>query len=194
MDVKDCIRDHFLESIRIKQLLLPHCHRDLADMAHRVMATFKDGGKLLVCGNGGSAADAQHLAGELVGRFLTERHALPCIALTTDSSIITAVGNDYGFERIFSRQVEALACPGDCLLVISTSGNSPNIIAAIAEARTRKCTILTLGGKDGGAMTPMADVAIVVPSNDTPRIQEGHSLIIHTLCALIDEMIAADSD
>lgn len=191
MDAKECIRYHFSESIRTKQLLLEHCERAVVEIAQRMMATFKAGGKVLVCGNGGSAADAQHLAGELVGRFLTERYPLPCIALTTDTSIMTAVGNDYGFEKVFSRQVDALAQPGDCLIAISTSGNSPNIIAAILEARSKKCTIFTLGGKDGGAMTSMADVAIVVPSNATPRIQEGHGLIIHVLCALIDDIIAA---
>lgn len=159
-------------------------------MADSLRATLSNGGKLLIMGNGGSAADAQHLAAELVGRFLRERAGLPAIALTTDTSILTAVGNDYGFDHVFSRQVEALARPGDAVLGISTSGNSPNVLAALQAARQRGCRTLALLGRDGGEIAAEVDLPLIVPAWETPHIQEAHLTIIHLLCALLDAHLA----
>lgn len=145
------------------------------------------GKKVLLCGNGGSAADAQHIATEFTGRYKTERRGLPAIALTTDTSALSAIGNDYGFDRVFSRQVEALANKNDLLIAISTSGNSPNIIQAIKEAKSKGCQVLGLSGKNGGKMNDICDLNIVVPSSDTPRIQEMHILIGHIICQAVDD-------
>lgn len=161
----------------------------IAALAHILTETFKGGGKLLVMGNGGSAADAQHFAAEIVGRFKLERAALPAVALSTDSSIMTAIGNDYGFELVFRRQVEALAARGDAVVGISTSGNSPNVLAALALARERGCRTVGLLGRDGGDIKTVCDLALVVPSNDTPRIQEGHIAIIHIVCDLAEKAL-----
>lgn len=144
------------------------------------------GKKVLVCGNGGSAADSQHFAAELVGRFMKERKAMPAIALTTDTSIITALGNDYGFEKIFERQVEALGNAGDILLVISTSGNSENLIRACRLAKTRNMEIITLLGKGGGKMRGLGNIEIIIASENTARIQEMHELILHAICKEIE--------
>lgn len=144
------------------------------------------GHKLLICGNGGSAADAQHLAAELTGRFETERRAYPAIALTTDSSALTAIGNDYGFDRVFSRQVEALAQPGDLLLVISTSGNSANLVTATEAAQARDVRVIGLLGRDGGALGRRVDLPLVVDVPRTARIQEAHLVILHLLCTLFE--------
>lgn len=149
--------------------------------------TIKSGNKILLCGNGGSAADAQHIAAELSGRYVKERRGLPGIALTTDTSVLTAVANDYSFENIFSRQVEALATPGDLLVGISTSGNSQNVIKAFAKAAELGCKTLGLSGRDGGKMIDACDLNIIVPSNITARIQEMHILIGHILCQAIDQ-------
>lgn len=145
------------------------------------------GNKILLMGNGGSAADAQHFAAELVGRFLAERRPLPAIALTTDSSILTAVGNDYGFDLIFSRQVEALANPGDLVVGISTSGNSPNVLQALNAATESGATTLGLVGRDGGKIATACDHCLCIPSKYTPAIQEAHIAIIHILCDLIEK-------
>ncbi len=161
----------------------------IARIAVRLVETMKIGNKLLIMGNGGSAADAQHFAAEIVGRFKMERPGLPAIALSTDTSIITAIGNDYGFERIFSRQVEALAAPGDALIGISTSGNSANILKALLTGRQAGCSAIGLLGKDGGTIKDICDLALIVPSDDTPRIQEGHITIIHILCDLIEQSL-----
>ncbi|MDA0630894.1 MAG: SIS domain-containing protein [Proteobacteria bacterium] len=144
------------------------------------------GHKILLCGNGGSAADAQHIAAELVGRFVHDRKALPAIALTTDSSALTAIGNDYGFDDIFSRQVAGLAAAGDVLIAISTSGNSANILAACAAAQEVGCHVIGLSGKGGGALHGVVDVSVVVPSDVTARIQECHILVGHLLCEGIE--------
>ena len=156
-------------------------------LAERLIETFSIGNKLLIMGNGGSAADAQHFAGEIVSRFRMERPGLPAIALSTDTSIITAIGNDYGFERIFSRQIEALAVPGDAVIGISTSGNSPNVQKALEVAREAGCTTIGLLGKDGGSIKAVCDIPLIIPSNDTPRVQEGHITVIHILCDLIEQ-------
>ncbi len=159
----------------------------ITESAKRLAGVLRAGGKLLVMGNGGSAADAQHLAAELVGRFLIERRALPAIALTTDTSILTAVGNDYGFDEVFSRQVEALGAAGDLVLGISTSGNSQNVINGLAMARQKGCSTIGLLGLDGGAIAGMVDLSLTIPTNETPRIQEAHQLIIHILCDLVEK-------
>jgi D-sedoheptulose 7-phosphate isomerase len=161
----------------------------IAEMAGLISAALANGSKLLVMGNGGSAADSQHFVAEIVGRFKMERRALPAIALSTDTSILTAVGNDYGFESIFSRQVEALAAPGDVVVGLSTSGNSPNVLKALNEARQRGCRTIGLLGKDGGSIRTACDLALVVPSTDTPRIQEGHITIIHIVCDLVEKAL-----
>jgi D-sedoheptulose 7-phosphate isomerase len=144
------------------------------------------GRKLLLCGNGGSAADAQHWAGELVSRFHYDRPGLAAIALTTDTSILTAIGNDYGYEQLFARQVEALGQPGDVLFAISTSGRSPNILAALQAARTRGMATVGFTGEAGGAMSPLCDILIRVPAASTPRIQEGHEVLGHAICAIVE--------
>jgi len=149
--------------------------------------TLKNGNKILLCGNGGSAADAQHIAAELTGRYKSERRGLPGIALTTDTSALTAIANDYGYERVFDRQVEALANRGDLLIGISTSGNSPNILSALKTAKGLGCRTIGLSGRNGGLMNNACDLNIVIPSDDTPRIQEMHILIGHTICQAIDD-------
>lgn len=152
-----------------------------------VSQTLLNGHKVLLCGNGGSAADAQHIAAELSGRYKTERKGLPGIALTTDTSALTAIANDYGYHRIFDRQVEALANEGDLLIGISTSGNSANVISAFKLAKEMGCTTLGMSGRDGGAMNEACTLNLVVPSSDTPRIQEMHILIGHILCQAVDD-------
>jgi len=145
-----------------------------------------DGKKLLLFGNGGSAADAQHIAAELTGRYKSERRGLPAIALTTDTSALTAIGNDYGYKEIFKRQVEALANEGDVVIGISTSGNSKNVIKALKKAKKLGCKTIGFSGRDGGKMNTVCDINIVVPSDDTPRIQEMHILIGHIICQSVD--------
>ena len=159
----------------------------LEEASALMVDTLKNGNKVLLCGNGGSAADAQHIAAELTGRYKTERRGLPGIALTTDTSAITAISNDYGYDRVFDRQVEALANEGDLLIGISTSGNSGNILSALKVAKELGCVTVGLSGRDGGKMNDVCDVNLVVPSDDTPRIQEMHILFGHTLCQIVDD-------
>lgn len=166
---------------------------DIQTACQRVVAVLKSGGKIMFCGNGGSAADAQHLAAELSGRFETERRGLPALALTTDTSVLTAVGNDLGFEHIFSRQVEALAAPGDLLVGISTSGSSPNVLAAFKQARKAGCKTIGLSGRDGGNFSGKCDLNIVVPSPSTARIQEMHILIGHIICVAVDQAFKSEA-
>lgn len=153
-------------------------------------ATLREGGKLMLCGNGGSAADSQHIAAELVGRFQGERRALAAIALSTDTSALTAIANDYGYAGVFARQVEGLGRAGDCLVAISTSGGSPNVLQAVQRAQAIGIKTIGLAGKDGGALREACDLCIVVPSDVTARIQEAHILIGHTLCGLIERELA----
>lgn len=148
-----------------------------------------NGGKILIAGNGGSAADSQHIAGELVSRFYFNRPALPAIALTTDTSILTAIGNDYGFEYVFSRQIDGLGNEGDVFIGISTSGNSPNILKALETCKFKNITTIGLTGETGGKMIELCDYCINVPSAETPRIQESHILIAHIICSLIEGII-----
>lgn len=159
---------------------------DLQKAAQMAINTLKNGGKILLCGNGGSAADSQHIAAELTGRYKKERKGLCAIALTTDTSALTAIGNDYGYDFVFSRQVEALARSGDLLLGISTSGNSKNVLNALQVAREMGCQTLGFSGRKGGEMRNLCDVLLISPSNDTPRIQEMHILMGHILCDLIE--------
>jgi D-sedoheptulose 7-phosphate isomerase len=189
------ISDHFEESARLKldaaDDLAPRIARAAGVLTECLLAD----GKILVCGNGGSAADAQHFAAELVGRFERERPELPAIALTTDSSLLTAVANDYSFEQIFAKQVRALGSKGDVLLAISTSGNSRNVIAAIEAARQRDMHVVALTGKGGGQMGGLlgdSDVHLCVPHSRTARIQEVHLLTIHCLCDIIDATLLGD--
>lgn len=152
-----------------------------------VTNTFLEGKKILIAGNGGSAADAQHIAAEFTGRFETERQALPCIALTVDTSALTAISNDYGFKQVFNRQLKAYAQKGDLFIAISTSGNSENIVEALATARQLGCTTLGLSGRDGGKMNELCDLNIVVPDEVTARIQEMHILMGHIFCKAVDQ-------
>lgn len=152
--------------------------------------TLAHGNKVLLCGNGGSAADAQHIAAELTGRYKTERRGLAGIALTTDTSALTAIANDYGYKRVFDRQVEALAREGDLLIGLSTSGNSKNVNNALKVAKELGCRTIGLSGRDGGKMSDLCDLNIVVPSEDTPRIQEMHILIGHIMCQAIDDSLS----
>lgn len=160
--------------------------QDLTQLAGLLHTAFSQERKLLICGNGGSACDAMHIAGEFCGRFETERRGLPAIALTADSGVITAVGNDYGFERVFARQIQALGRKGDILLALSTSGQSPNILAALAQAKELGLTRVLMTGEKGRARTDLAELLLVVPSTVTARIQEAHMLALHALAGMVD--------
>ena len=174
------------EGAELRNRIARDCGQQIVQAASLMVHCLQSGGKLLFFGNGGSAADAQHLAAEFVGRFVLERHGLPAIALTTDSSILTAIGNDYGFDQIFARQIEALGRPNDVAIGISTSGNSPNIIEAINKAKRQKVKTIGLAGKDGGALARSVDLAITVASSNTARVQECHITIGHILCELVE--------
>ena len=164
-------------------------HGEIEKCGRLIAETVQNGNKVLICGNGGSAADAQHIAAELAGRFEKERSAYAGIALTTDTSALTAISNDYGFERVFARQVEALAREGDLIIAISTSGVSPNIIAAVMEARRRGCKVIGMTGASGKKLAALSDLCIMVPSERTARIQELHITIAHIWCEMIDDSI-----
>ena len=167
---------------------------NIGECAELILETFSQGRKILICGNGGSAADAQHIAAEFVGRFETERKALPAIALTTDTSSLTALANDYDFERVYSRQIEALAQTGDLLIAISTSGNSPNIISAIMTARRIGCRILGMTGQNGKKLASLSDVCLLIPASRTARIQEAHITVAHIWCEIVDKKFAEGLD
>jgi len=180
------------ESIEVKKTVA----RDLSDIivtaARTIIDAYQAGKKVLLVGNGGSAADAQHIAAELVGRFLKERKALPAVALTTDTSILTAIANDCGYETVFSRQIEALAEKGDVLLAITTSGTSPNILKAVETAHAKGVTVIGLTGGTGGKLKDMADLSIIVPSDNTQRIQEAHITIGHIVCYLVEQGLLSE--
>lgn len=159
---------------------------DIIRSVEMCVVALQSGGKILFAGNGGSAADAQHWAGELVSRFYYDRPGLPAIALTTDTSILTAIGNDYGYDYVFARQVEALGRAGDVLVAISTSGNSPNVLRAAGAAKRLGMRVIGFTGRDGGQLAPLADLCFRMPSDETPRIQEGHEFVGHVLCALVE--------
>jgi len=164
--------------------------KDLEIASKLVVETILNGNKVLLCGNGGSAADAQHIAAEFTGRYKTERKALPAIALTTDTSALTAIGNDYGYDRVFDRQVEALANKDDLLIGISTSGNSKNVLNALKLAKELECKTIGFSGRDGGEMNSICDINLIVPSDNTPRIQEMHILFGHTICQIVDNELS----
>lgn len=182
MNINTLLDEHIAVAEKMRALI-----PDIEVAAQLCTEAILRGGKILLAGNGGSAADAQHIAAEFVGRYVKERRGLPAIALTTDTSALTAIGNDYGFERIFSRQIEALGCEGDVFIGISTSGNSPNIVKAVAAAQEKGLKTIVFSGKNGGILRGGADVSIVVPSEVTARIQEMHIFVGHTICDFIDD-------
>jgi D-sedoheptulose 7-phosphate isomerase len=180
------VRAGLTASAATKRATAEACAPAIARAGERLIATFRSGGRLLAFGNGGSAADAQHLAAELAGRFERERPGLPALALTANSSDLTAIGNDYGFDEVFARLVRAHGRPGDLAVAISTSGNSPNVLAGVAAARAGGLASIGLAGRGGGKLAAAVDLAIVVPSDVTARIQEAHICVIHLLCELVD--------
>jgi len=185
IDIHQMFRDSAAVKLRFAEQYVARI-----EVVARCMANaLRRGGKLLFFGNGGSAADAQHLAAEFVNRFLRERGALAAVALTTDSSALTSIGNDLGFDQVFARQVEALARPGDVVVAISTSGNSPNVLRGVEAARRLGCTTVGLMGGSGGLLAAAVDEAFIVPSTETPRIQETHITLGHALCAIVDEIL-----
>lgn len=175
------------ESADVKKLVAKTLSDEIVIAIQMIIDAYKAGGKVLLIGNGGSAADAQHIAAELIGRFKLERKGLPAIALTTDTSILTALANDYGYDTVFSRQLEALANDNDVLIATTTSGTSPNILKAIEVARSKNVKVIGLTGGDGGKLKDVADITIVVPSDNTPRIQEAHITIGHIICNLVEK-------
>ena len=187
--MKNYIQKQIADSAATKQAILENeaLIDVIAKVAQACVEVYRNGKKTLLAGNGGSAADAQHIAAELVGRYGFDRPSIPSLALTTDSSNLTAIGNDYGYDKVFSRQLEGMAQEGDLFIGISTSGNSQNVINAFESAAARGVTTVAMVGRDGGKMAQMADYAIIVPSNATPRIQESHILIGHILCDIIEK-------
>ena len=191
------IQQHFIDSADLKYQAAPLLSKPIADAVQALLACVTSGGKVLSCGNGGSAADAQHFSAEFVGRFERERPELAAVALTTDTSIITAIANDYDFNSIFSRQVRALGQPGDVLRAITTSGNSANVLAAIDAAHERDMVVIGLSGRNGGKMAQAlrdTDVHICVPHERTARIQEVHLLTLHCLCDAVDTLLLGDQE
>ena len=180
------------DSIEVKRRFFEAHAADVQRAARIIANSFQAEGKLLLFGNGGSAADAQHIAGEMVNKFLQDRRALPAIALTTDGGVLTCIANDTGFENVFARQVEALGTKGDVCLAISTSGKSPNIMLACEQARKQGLTVIGLLGRDGGQVAARCDLALIVSSDDTQRIQETHNLIGHILCELVESQLFVD--
>ena len=184
--MRSIIEFEFSEHLKTSQATLKYIADPLEDAANLCIDSLQNGGKILIFGNGGSAADAQHIAAEFVGRYKVERKGLPAIALTTDTSVLTSIGNDYGYNHVFDRQVEALANEGDVAIGISTGGSSGNVISALRLAKEMGCKTIGFSGRDGGEMNTLCDVNLVVPAEDTPRIQEMHIVIGHTICHLID--------
>lgn len=185
--VKNCISN----SIECKEKILNNegMLDQIVVICEKIIEMYKNKNRIYICGNGGSAADSQHFAAELVGRFMMEREGLPAIALTTDSSILTSIGNDYSYDTVFKRQVEALVTEGDILFVISTSGNSNNLVNALDEAKKRGATTIGLLGKSGGKCKDLCDYKIVVDYDKTPSIQESHIMIIHTICKIVEDTL-----
>ena len=187
------VKQNFEESIRVKQQSLPELAAVTAQAAALIARALDQGAKILSCGNGGSAGDAQHFSSEMLNRFEMERPGLPAVALTTDTSTLTSIANDYDFAQVFSKQLQALGNPGDVLLAISTSGNSENVCKAVVTAQRSNMRVIALTGRDGGDMAGLlqpTDIEIRVPAHSTARIQEVHLLVIHCLCDLIDQHIA----
>lgn len=190
--VREVINQRIKASIEVHRLLLKHTEI-YAVVAERIIHAFRSGNKVLLFGNGGSAADAQHIAAEFVGRFYLDRPALPALALTVNTSSLTAIGNDYDYDYIFSRQIEAFGHAGDVAIGISTSGNSRNVIAALCAAKRKDMVAVGMTGESGGQLKDEADYCICIPSRDTPRIQEGHILVGHVLSELVEQALFGDS-
>ncbi len=191
------IEQHFIDSADLKYQAAQVLSKPIAEAVQAVLTCVTNGGKVLICGNGGSAADAQHFAAEFIGRFERERPELAAIALTTDSSILTAIANDYHFNAVFARQVRGLGQPGDVLIAISTSGNSPNVLAAIEAAHEREMVVIGLSGRNGGKMAGAlreTDVHICVPHERTARIQEVHILALHCICDAVDHQLLGEQE
>ena len=188
----DTIRERFEESAVVLRECCERLSGRLAEAADIIITAYRNGRGVFIFGNGGSAADAQHIAAELVGRYLKERRALKAFALTTDTSILTAVANDYGFDKIFVRQLQAIAQSGDVAIALSTSGNSPNVVLALRQAREMGMKTIALTGMGGGKCAEHADVLLDVPSTETPRVQESHMVTYHTLCELVEEAVTKD--
>lgn len=188
------IKNQIQASIDTKQNILNDeaLMQTIAEVGQACVELYQNGKKTLLAGNGGSAADAQHIAAELVGRYGFDRPSIPSVALTTDTSNLTAIGNDYGYDKVFSRQMEGMGSEGDLFIGISTSGNSENIVNAIHSAKAKGVTTVALVGRDGGEMARISDYAIIVPSNATPRIQESHILIGHMICDIIEKELFGD--
>lgn len=192
--MKNYIKDQIKKSYETKQAIYENekLLNKIEELSKKCIELYKGSNKTILAGNGGSAADAQHIAAELVGRYGFDRPSIPSLALTTDTSNLTAIGNDYGYDKVFSRQLEGMGQKGDIFIGISTSGNSVNIINAFHSAKEKGITTVALVGRDGGEMAKMADIAIIVPSDSTPRIQESHILIGHILCDIIEKEIFGD--
>lgn len=185
------INEEIFESARIKNQLLDDSYLQIIkEMGREIISALKQKNKVLIAGNGGSAADAQHFAGELAGKFLVEKKPLPAMALTTNSSVLTAIANDFGYEEVFQRQVESLGQTGDIFFAISTSGNSENLVRALQVAKEKDLKTMGLLGKGGGEMKELCGLSLIVPSESTPRIQEVHILVIHLLCSMVDNVFA----
>lgn len=192
MDADNLVSEWFSESLRVAQDSLPTIGKPIVQAAQTMSDAIANGGKILICGNGGSAADAQHFSGEMLGRFMGERRSLPALTLTTDGSALTAIGNDYEFDQIFARQVSGLGQTGDVLFGITTSGNSGNIVAAIIAAHQKNMTCVILNGNDGGKIPALLnnnDIEIRVMDACTPHVQEVHGIVVHCICHLIDSQL-----
>jgi D-sedoheptulose 7-phosphate isomerase len=187
--MKELIKQLFEESIRVKEETLQKNFGQIEKAVQAVLKALRNKGKIILFGNGGSAADSQHIAAEFIGRFKKERESLAAMALSTDTSILTALGNDYGFEIVFKRQIEGLGRPEDIVIAISTSGNSKNVILGLQKAKEMGMTTIALTGCDGGKLGGMADINIIVPSHDTARIQESHICIAHIICELVENSL-----
>jgi D-sedoheptulose 7-phosphate isomerase len=183
----DIIKDVIKESIKVKEAVLNKIYKEIKTAAGMIAVSLKKSGKIMLFGNGGSAADAQHIAAEFVGRFKLERQGLASVALNTNTSIITSIANDYGYEEIFSRQIEAIGSDNDIAIGISTSGNARNVIAGILEAKRMGLKTIALTGSGGGEIAAIADLSLIVPSDNTPRVQEAHIVIGHIICELAEQ-------
>lgn len=185
----DIVNDIIKESIRVKESVQKTLSSEIKIVVGMIASALKKNGKLILFGNGGSAADSQHIAAEFVGRFKLERQALPSISLTTNTSVLTSIANDYGYDETFSRQIEGLASEHDIVLAISTSGNARNVIMGVLEAKKLGIKTIALTGSGGGELATIADISLIVPSNNTPRIQEAHIMIGHIICELVEKKL-----
>jgi D-sedoheptulose 7-phosphate isomerase len=187
--MKKIVEKALHESIKVKEAFIKENTSKIILLAEKIVLAFTNDRKLMLCGNGGSAADAQHIAAEFVNRFILERPPLPAVALTTDTSVLTSISNDYSFTEVFAKQVKSIGMEGDILLALSTSGNSPNILAAVEAAKALGIYVVGLTGGDGGKLESLADSALVVKSKSTPRIQETHIFVGHMICQLVDYLL-----